>query len=194
MGVFDSLIQVGENGEFVYNQWIEWDHFGIPNKPEILRKFMRKLMAFFKHCSTCTALDGCYFLDTNKPLQPLHPNCDCKKKNISFVEVKRNSIAILPISKFNNYIFNGEINSKGKQTIFEMWGYNIKDINYLKQTFEEQAKENYNKGRYILKKLDEYGQRLAISINLSGHEFNSGWMIYPEGKIINTTPFGGWIR
>ena len=38
------------------------------------------------------------------------------------------------------------------------------------------------------------GQRLAILINLKGTMFYSGWMLYPEGKIKNTTPFGGWIR
>ena len=30
MSVFDDLIQIGENGEIVNNQWIEWDHFLIP--------------------------------------------------------------------------------------------------------------------------------------------------------------------
>ena len=25
MGIFDDLIQIGENGEIIYNQWIEWD-------------------------------------------------------------------------------------------------------------------------------------------------------------------------
>ena len=27
MGVFDDLIEIDENGELVFNQWIEWDHF-----------------------------------------------------------------------------------------------------------------------------------------------------------------------
>lgn len=38
MGVFDDLIHIGENGEFLFNQWIEWDHFLIPNKPEWFRE------------------------------------------------------------------------------------------------------------------------------------------------------------
>ena len=37
MGVFDELIKVDIEGNIVYNKWIEWDHFLIPNKPDWLR-------------------------------------------------------------------------------------------------------------------------------------------------------------
>ena len=84
--------------------------------------------------------------------------------------------------------------SKGKQNIFQAWGYSSKDIFVLKDIFEIQAKQNYLDGNYKLKKLDEFGQRLSIPINLNGKVFNSGWMLYPEGKIRNITPFGGWIK
>lgn len=43
MSVFEDLIQIGENGEIVYNQWIEWDHFLIPNEPEWYREILRTL-------------------------------------------------------------------------------------------------------------------------------------------------------
>jgi len=82
MGIFDDLIQIGENGEIVYNQWIEWDHF------------------------------------------------------------------------LNQYL----------------------------------------NGNYVLKKLDSRGQRLAISVSFNGTSFYSGWLLCPEGKIKNTTLFGGWIK
>ena len=62
MSIFDDLIQIRENGEIVYNQWIEWDHFLIPNKPEWLREILRNLMALFGHCMNCSALDGCYLV------------------------------------------------------------------------------------------------------------------------------------
>jgi hypothetical protein len=45
MGVFDDLIKVGQNGEIIYNQWIEWDHFLIPNEPDWLRIILRNLIA-----------------------------------------------------------------------------------------------------------------------------------------------------
>lgn len=46
MGIFDDLIQIGENGEVIYNQWIEWDHFLIPNKPEWFREILRNIMEY----------------------------------------------------------------------------------------------------------------------------------------------------
>ena len=49
-------------------------------------------------------------------------------------------------------------------------------------------------GKYLLKNLDSNGQRLAIPITLSGKTFYTGWMLEPEGKIRNTTPFGGWVK
>ena len=39
-----------------------------------------------------------------------------------------------------------------------------------------------------------YGQRLAIRVNIAGKSFYTGWLLEPEGKIRNTTPFGGWIK
>ena len=194
MSIFDDIVQIDENGEIYLNQWIEWDHFSIPNKPELERKIMRELMAFLGHCLKCTSLDGCYLLDYKKPEQPLHQNCDCKKINIGFIRVNTNANAELPINKLSKYIFNGKINSKGKQNIFESWGYTINDIEHLKIDIEQQCKDNYLKGNYVLKNLDEYGQRLAIPTNLRGNNFYSGWLLCPEGKIINTTPFGGWIK
>ena len=59
---------------------------------------------------------------------------------------------------------------------------------------ETQAEKQYAIGNYKLKNLDKQGQRVAIEINLKGNIFYSGWMIYPEGYLKNTTPFGGWIK
>ena len=75
-----------------------------------------------------------------------------------------------------------------------MWGYTKDDAPWLKKNFEIQALNNYLKGNYKLKQLDEYGQRLAIPISLNEKTFYSGWMLCPEGEIRNTTPFGGWIK
>ena len=89
--------------------WVE--SFLIPNKPEILRKFLRKMMSFLGHCLKCSALDGCYLLENNRPEQPLHPNCDCSRYNIQVDEVKSLFVADLPIIKLTKYVF-GEENSK----------------------------------------------------------------------------------
>lgn len=189
MSIFDE-IQINNEGNIVFNKWIEWDHFLIPNKPEKLRNIMKNLLAFLGHCKRCGALDGCYLLDNNKPKQPLHENCDCNKKNISLKIVKEKIMANCPLIKFTNYIFK----DKDKKILFESWGFTIQDSNTLKEMIELQACENYKLGNYILKSLDEFGQRLAIPLNLNGHIFYSGWLLCPEGKIRNTTPFGGWIK
>lgn len=39
MGVFDDLIQIGEDGEIIFNQWVEWNHFGIPKSLSGLETF-----------------------------------------------------------------------------------------------------------------------------------------------------------
>ena len=190
MSVFDELIQIDSKGNILYNKWIEWEHFLIPNKPESLRNVMRELLAFFGHCKRCSALDGCYLVDNNRPEQPLHLNCDCTRNNISLNTIQSKATADCPLTKFTNYRFK----DKDKKNLFESWGFTIEDSEMLKEKFQLIACENYKLGNYILKSLDGYGQRLAIPINLNGHEFYSGWMLCPEGLIRNTTPFGGWIK
>lgn len=194
MGVFDDLIQIDDNGNLVYNQWIEWDHFLVPNKPEWFREILRNIMALFGHCMNCTALDGCYLVKTNMPERPLHENCHCQEKDIAYSKVKANAFAECDLSKFTEYVFKNNKDSKGKNQIFYDLGYSIEDSKYLQQEYCKQALKQYLLGNYKLKNLDRRGQRLAIPTNLNGTTFYSGWMLCPEGKIRNTTPFGGWIK
>ena len=96
--------------------------------------------------------------------------------------------------KFTNYIFK-EGNSK--KALFESWGYSIIDSQYLKKEIESQAKIAYATGDYILGRLDAFGQRISVQIvlqrpnNKGEVTFLSGWMVYPNGKILLTTPYGG---
>jgi hypothetical protein len=70
------------------------------------------------------------------------------------------------------------------------------DSQYLQQEFTKQAKLAYSVGDYELGLLNEYGQRINIVIKLKRKNTNeyvsfvSGWMVYPNGKIILTTPYG----
>ena len=84
--------------------------------------------------------------------------------------------------------------SKGKKSIFESLGFSSKDSKKLKFEMEKQSLNNYLLGNYLLKNLDNNGQRLAIPITLSKKAFYTGWILEPEGKIRNTTPFGGWVK
>ena len=38
--MFESIQEV--NGQIVNNQWIEWDHVGVPNKPKEFRDIITK--------------------------------------------------------------------------------------------------------------------------------------------------------
>ena len=70
------------------------------------------------------------------------------------------------------------------------------DSQYLQQEFIKQAKLAYSVGDYELCKLDKYGQRINIVIKHKRKNSNeyvsfvSGWMVYPNGKIVLTTPYG----
>jgi len=189
MGIFENFEMV--DNEIVNNKWVEWSHFGIPNEIGIWRMIAIVTSYLLGHCRRCTILDGCYFVERNMPNHPLHEKCDCFKINKDKNKVKLKIKAECDIRKFTEYVF--DIRS-GKKEIFERWGFTIKDSEYLKKEFERQAEYQYQLGNYKLKNLDKQGQRLAISINLDGNIFNRGWLVYPEGFIKNTTPFGGWIK
>lgn len=198
MGIFDNFKQI--DNMIVDSTWIEWWHFMVPNKDGWFRKFMRNILAKFSHCLKCTALDGCYFIKWNMPKNDvpntnglLHPKCDCTTKDVDFQIVKQNTTTLFSIGKFSNYIFGH--NSKGKKEMFESWGYSADDSETLINEYCVQAKKNYWEGNYVLKNLDQFGQRLAIPISLSkNRSFYSGWILGPEGELRNTTPFGGKIK
>lgn len=194
MQILNNLIKIDKKGNLLYNEWCEWSHFLVPNKPDWFRQILRNIIAILGHCLLCSAVDGCYFIKNNSPKHPLHIKCDCTQKVISIIKVKNNATAECDIKKFTEYIFKDKEKSNGKNEIFYSLGFNINDSLFLKQEYCKQALQQYLSSNYILKNLDIRGQRLAIPINLNGINIYSGWMLYPEGKIKNTTPFGGWVN
>ena len=192
MGIFDNLFQIDENNNIINNQWVEWHHALIPNQNNILRQILRFSVLVLGHCINCTALSGVYFARNNIPEYPQHPHCDCLILNIAFSKVLYNASATFPANKIKSYVFNSTEN--GKKEIFESIGYSLETSDDLRYEMQQQALENYLKGNYRIKGLDRYGQRIAIPITLNGTTFYSGWILEPEGRIRNTTPFGGWIK
>ena len=98
--------------------------------------------------------------------------------------------------KFSEYVFvYSQVDDK--KELFEAWGYDIMDSEYLQKEFIRQAKLAYEVGDYELGLLNEYGQRISIGIVLKKKNkneyatFASGWMVYPNGRIVLTTPYGG---
>ncbi len=178
--------------------WIEWIHDG--SKPattndEKIDNILIASQTKSKHCATCMNVNGCYFPVYNMPQMPLHYKCHCRLKKISDFDAE----AVCEIGKFSNYIFIGE-GDNPKKKLFESWGYLEKDSDFLREEFEKQAKGAYENGKFELGKLNEFGQRISIEIilkrkNMAGTvAFQSGWMVYPYGKIKLTTPYGGKIK
>ncbi|MCL2061437.1 MAG: hypothetical protein FWH03_02300 [Firmicutes bacterium] len=100
--------------------------------------------------------------------------------------------AICPIEKITKWAFV----DPAKKRFFESNGYGILDALEIQAEYERQAAEKYANGDYELGALNGFGQRITIIIELprrtenhtSPLRFETGWMVYPYGKIQNTTP------
>lgn len=170
--------------------WVKWVHERTKPAESNAEKSVNVLVgAISKHCAMCLNLNGCCFVEEKCPPKPLHPKCHCFCVDIPSITAK----AECPIEKFTKYIF---ANGNSKKDLFESWGYSIMDSGYLQQEFIKQAKLAYSVGNYELDRRDDYGQRINIEIKLKRKDkegyatFQSGWMVYPNGKIILTTPYG----
>ena len=165
-----------------HSEWVEWKHISQGTT----------------HCAECLSLDGCWFFNSKSPASPLHPYCHCITKPLLFSHVVNSVTADSAYSKFDPYLFDPENkynHQKGK--MFEHWGYTINDAIWLQTEMEHQALQKYISGHYTLGRRDKNGQRINIRIELdrkngSGSvSFISGWMVFPDGKIKLTTPYGG---
>ena len=175
------------------NNWVKWVHEGTKPAESNAEKSVNVLVgAISKHCAMCLNLNGCCFVEEKCPQKPLHPSCHCFCVDIASITAK----AECPIEKFTKYVFVPSLIDDKKQ-LFELWGYDIMDSQYLQQEFERQAKLAYSVGDYELGYLNEYGQRINITITLKRKNknedisFRSGWMTYPNGNIALTTTYGG---
>jgi RHS repeat-associated protein len=109
--------------------------------------------------------------------------------------------AVAPVEKFADYIFK-EGATHGKDAVFRSLGYNKSHSAELAAVWSRQAAEKYANGQYTLGKLNEWGQRVDIGIDLRGIQgsngkishITSGWMIQPNGSIILNTPFSGFAK
>lgn len=187
-----NLQEANEQAKKIFStNWVKWVHDGTKPADSNVEKSTNLLIgAISKHCAICLNLNGCCFVVGKCPSKPLHSNCHCYTVDIPSITVK----AECPIEKFTKYIF---ADGNSKKDLFELWGYSIMDSKYLQQEFIKQARLTYSVGNYTLGLLNDFGQRLNIRITIKKKNkneyvsFNSGWMVYPNGKIILTTPYGG---
>ncbi len=104
----------------------------------------------------------------------------------------------IDVRKFSEYALD-PINSNGKHTIFESYGYTKKHANELVALYKKQAYEKFNSRKYSYGKLDRFGQRITIDIEIQGigvstgkmGKFKTGWIINSDGTIRLITPFAG---
>ena len=193
-GNMTNLQQANEYTKKIFStKWLQWVHEGTKPAESNAEKNANVLIGTIsKHCAMCLNLNGCCFVEEKCPPKPLHPNCHCFCVDIPSITAK----AECHIEKFTNYVFVPSLIDDKKQ-LFELWGYYIMDSEYLRQEFIKQVKLAYSVGDYELGKLDKYGQRINIVIKLKRKNTNeyvlfvSGWMVYPNGKIALTTPYGG---
>lgn len=149
-----------------------------------------------KHCAVCLNLNGCCLpvdVIENKMKFPFHEKCHCYVVPTNNLEITAES----PLSKFEGYVFNPEYMQNGKNELFWEWGFVKEDSASLCAELANQAEKSYIDVDFELGKLDNYGQRLSIRVKLHRKDrfeevsFISGWMLYPDGKIILATPYGG---
>ena len=97
--------------------------------------------------------------------------------------------------KFSNYAF-----VTPKAPIFESYGYAPEDGEQLARLYEEQARVKYTAGEGIGGKIDQYGQRITINVDLPGQGaaagrstvIKTGWILLPDGSLRLVTPFAGF--
>ena len=184
MGILEDIFSAAlwETEPPAIPTWIEWQH--IPKG--------------FTHCETCLTLDGCWFVDKNKPQLPQHPFCHCRANPNPLSRVLHEATAGALLSKFDPYLFDPQgIYKHGKEKMFKSWGYSISDSEWLRKELERQGLEKYIAGQYTLGRLDKRGQRISITIELPRKDkegavsFITGWMVFPNGHIQLATPYGG---
>ena len=143
-------------------------------------------------------LNGCLFLGSKAPTWPHHPNCHCTLDAVDYSEVLLIATAQSDYSKFDPYLFNTTgLYTHTKEKLFAQWGYTVDDARWIQAEMERQAREKYLSGEYTLGKLNDKGQRISIRTSIPRRDtseivsFVTGWMVYPDGRIQLTTPYGG---
>ncbi len=158
------------------------------------------------HCQKCVTVNQCYFknekdkkpeefdysnTDISRFEQGLyHPNCECKK--LGYATPMSAEIKIRMDNRMD-YLFDK------KNGLIKAWGYLDSDKKELEKIIVEQSKNNYASGNYSIYKHDKYGFAITIYLTIPGkgiklgrfYKRKSGYIVYPNKTLRNTTPIGG---
>ena len=163
------------------------------------------------HCWRCVTVNKCWFKnETNKKPEHFdyskysyneipksdrglyHPHCHCKELAINVP--KENDIdVILTSDKINNFF-------KNKSGLSHSWGYRDKDKNEFIELLKSNIKISYRRGNYYKEKHTRFGYQINLLIIIEGvnekkgkeYQFESAFIIFPNGKIRCVTIFGGF--
>ena len=178
-------------------EWVKWVHEGLlPAYTNDEKKRNIALAKLSNHCAICRNVNGCCFPKNKNIKYPLHPNCHC----FLLDTIKPQITAECSTDKFEGYIFAEKHKDNGKMELFIRWGFGIIDTEYLIEELTSQAKEKYSNGNFALGTLDGFGQRISVLTELDRKDgkgrvrFLTGWLVYPDGNIKNTTPYGGNVE
>ncbi|MDE7071537.1 MAG: hypothetical protein K2O86_06150 [Clostridia bacterium] len=190
--VRNSILQIFDSAS-----WIQFIHEGLLPAYTSQEKAKNVIKGnLSSHCAICRNINRCCFPKNNMPKYPLHPNCHCYLLDIPRPQVT----AECPEEKFERYIFSPEYVGNGKIQLYTKWGYGKINTKYLVNELTRQADKKYSNGDFELGLLNEYGQRISIVTELNRLDgkgivkFLTGWMVYPDGKIQLTTPYGGEVK
>lgn len=167
------------------------------------------------HCVKCVAVNQCWFKNekNKKPdrfgykkysdavLSEMrgnrglyHPNCHCKE-----IPINNPTKSTLTVNCDNGKI--EDVYSR-KPGLIYAWGYTDNDKILLKNNLIKSATEKYLKGEYKIFIYDKFGFRISIEVSIPGinqkagkqYKFVTGFMVWPNGRIENTTVFGGKVK
>jgi len=165
------------------------------------------------HCVDCIIVNQCWFKneENKKPDEFDYSKCpeiplekrglyhpDCHDKKITISNPKPNDIIVFDLERRMDYLFN-----KKKNWIVAM-GYNEEEKNEVFQLLEKLSKESYCQGNYKNNppsdEKKKYGFRIRINLQFPGkreklgkiYQITSSYIVYPNGKLKNNTPIGGW--
>ena len=186
MSVFEKLTEEVTNflkrsaGGLPKSDWVEW---------------VAEQNLFYDQCDI---FNGCWFHRTQMPKYPQHEKCKCSLAAIPTPIPNITAFAMCDIRKFSEYIFDVE-KSRGKTILFELWGYNVADSEFLQQLYITQAIQKYCAGQYVYKGAGMEYTRAEIIIDIpdktgGAQHIKSGWCIMPQGTIKLATPFSGYAE
>lgn len=194
----------------IFSDWIKVQDFKNPLTLDNFSKNGVPAEMVKPHCAVCTTVNQCWFKneENKKPKEMdydsyskfnrkqkglYHPYCHCQKRGLN--PPKEEDIKIVLDKNKENYFFN----SKGNW--FYSWGYKDKDKNDFIKTLKEKIIKAYVRGNYINGKYDfeeqkKYGFRINIFVTIDGvnenkghfYDMKSGFIVYPNGRLKNTTP------